>query len=194
VSAVDPGYRAAIERRRADDDDQLRSADSPLLPEARATFEGLPYYPVDEAWRIAGVTLEPYDGDAPERFEMDATKGAPRPAVRAGRFPFSAAGAEHGLVAYRFVGEDGEVDPRLFVPFRDATTGTETYGVGRYLDVEAADDGTWTLDFNLAYHPTCAYNPRFSCPITPAENRLAIAVRAGERLPAGGGDHPDPHP
>jgi uncharacterized protein (DUF1684 family) len=58
------------------------------------------------------------------------------------------------------------------VPFLDATSGTETYGAGRYLDLEPDDDGTWTLDFNLAYHPSCVYDPRYSCPLTPAENRL----------------------
>jgi len=67
----------------------------------------------------------------------------------------------------------------------DATTGTESYGAGRYLDVEQAADGTWTLDFNLGYHPMCVYNPSFSCPITPAENRLTLRVEAGERLPKG---------
>jgi uncharacterized protein (DUF1684 family) len=67
----------------------------------------------------------------------------------------------------------------------DATTGTDTYGAGLYLDAAAADDGTWTLDFNLASHPYCAYNPRYSCPITPAENRLTIRLEVGERLAGG---------
>ncbi len=179
----DPGYKEAIERKRGEDDEELRTApDSPLLPEARAAFLGLPYFPIDEGWRFAGLMLEPYDGDAPVRFGMAATRGEDRPAVRAGVFRFAAGGAEHQLVAYRFFGDGDELDEHLFVPFRDATTGTETYGVGRYLDAAAADDGTWTLDFNLAYHPSCAYNPRYSCPITPNENRLAIRVEVGERL------------
>ena len=79
-------------------------------------------------------------------------------------------------------GADGLVDESLFVPFLDATTGTETYGAGRYLDLEPQDDGTWTLDFNLAYHPSCVYDARFSCPLTPHENRLGVRVEAGERL------------
>ena len=77
---------------------------------------------------------------------------------------------------------DGKIAEALFVPFLDATTGTETYGAGRYLDLETDDDGTWTLDFNLAYHPSCVYDPRFSCPLTPPENRLGLRVEAGERL------------
>ena len=181
----DPAYREAVERKRAEDDEYLRTAkDSPLLPEARAAFAGLPYFPVDEGWRLAGLVLQPYEGEAPVHVGMAATKGEDRPAVRAGTFRFEARGAEHRLVAYRFLGDD-EPEGSLFVPFMDATTGTDTYGVGRYLDAAAAGDGTWTLDFNLAYHPSCAYNPRYSCPITPAENRLTVRVEAGERLAGG---------
>ena len=66
----------------------------------------------------------------------------------------------------------------------DATSGHETYGAGRYLDLEAERDGRFTLDFNLADHPYCAWSPNFSCPLTPEENRLALSVEAGERLNA----------
>ena len=75
-----------------------------------------------------------------------------------------------------------EVDS-VFVPFIDATSGHETYGAGRYLDLEAEPDGTYSLDFNLAYHPYCVYAPTYSCPLTPAENRLPVRIEAGERLP-----------
>ena len=70
----------------------------------------------------------------------------------------------------------------VFLSFADATSGTETYGAGRYLDLEPENDGTYVLDFNLAYHPSCVYDVIFSCPITPPENRLPIRVEAGERL------------
>jgi len=69
------------------------------------------------------------------------------------------------------------------VPFLDATSGTETYGAGRYLDLEPEPDGTYVLDFNLAYHPYCAYSVEYSCPLTPGENRLPVRIEAGERLP-----------
>jgi uncharacterized protein len=178
----DPVYRAAIAREWAEDDAHFRSPDGPLLQEDRETFTGLPHFPVDESWRIRGLDLEPYEGAEPQRFGMAATLGEPRPSVRAGTFRFLVGDTEQRLVAYRFVEEDGTIHDYLFVPFMDGTTGAETYVVGRYLDAERADDGTWTLDFNRAYHPSCAYNPRFSCPITPAENRLAIRVEAGVRL------------
>ena len=95
-------------------------------------------------------------------------------------FHFDLMGDPHRLTAYRMANSDG--GESLFVPFLDATSGTETYGAGRYLDLEPDDDGTWTLDFNLAYQPSCVYDPRYSCPLTPPENRLGLRVEAGERL------------
>jgi uncharacterized protein (DUF1684 family) len=77
---------------------------------------------------------------------------------------------------------DGGLSDSLFVPFLDVTSGHETYGAGRYLDLEAEPDGTYVIDFNLAYHPYCVYADHFSCPLTPAENRLPIRIEAGERL------------
>ena len=77
----------------------------------------------------------------------------------------------------------------LFVPIADATNGSETYGGGRYLidSIKGADpgldaDGRLIVDFNFAYNPSCSYSPAFVCPLAPAENRLAVSVKAGERL------------
>ena len=70
----------------------------------------------------------------------------------------------------------------LFLPFADATSGVETYGAGRYLEPEALPDGRMSVDFNYAYNPYCAYNERWSCPITPAENRIDVPIRGGERI------------
>ena len=115
------------------------------------------------------------------------------PAHRAGSLRFELAGERRSLAAYVLDDPSGHVHaaeaadeelPSLFVPFLDATSGHETYGAGRYLDLEPDDDGTYTLDFNLAYHPSCVYDFRFSCPLTPAENRLPVRIEAGERLSA----------
>lgn len=183
----DPAYGAAIEAEWAADDAYFRdSPQSPLLPEDREGFAGIPHFPLDEAWRFRGLALEPYAGFAPTNFLMDATIGDPRLAVRAGEFRFAAGGVEHRLAVYRFI-VDGEEDEYLFLPFMDATTGVETYPAGRYVEVVREDDGTFTVDFNRAYHPSCAYNPRYSCPITPAENRLPVRVEAGVRLAEGSG-------
>jgi uncharacterized protein len=103
--------------------------------------------------------------------------------VRFGVARFTLAGAPGALELYWLEGYGGG----LFVPFADATSATETYGAGRYVldTVKGADlgteDGRLVLDFNLAYNPSCSYDPRWSCPLAPRGNRLEIAVRAGER-------------
>ena len=93
------------------------------------------------------------------------------------RFPLE--GEVRTLTAYTFAGGSNQ---SLFLPFLDATSGKDTYGAGRYLDIEVEEDGTYSIDFNLAYHPSCVYDTKFSCPLTPAENRLPVRIEAGERL------------
>ena len=180
-------YEDAIEQFRADKDAYFKTgAGSPIPATERSEFGGLPYFAVDVDYILDELALEPYAGDEPVQFQIPTTDGRLRPAERAGVFRFELSGVTNTLTAYRLAAADGAVLESLFVPFLDATSGTETYGAGRYLDLEPEEDGTWTLDFNLAYHPSCVYDPRFSCPLTPAENRLAIRVEAGERLGDGG--------
>jgi uncharacterized protein (DUF1684 family) len=177
-------YAEAVAAFREDKDDFFATDPrSPVPGEERATFEGLPYFSIDEALRFEGRALEPYTGGEPSDFQIPTSDGKLRPAHRAGILTFDLDGEGRQLTAYTFDGGDGR---SLFVPFLDATSGTETYGAGRYLDLEPEDDGTYALDFNLAYHPSCVYDPRFSCPLTPGENRLPIRIEAGERL---GADH-----
>lgn len=178
-------YEDAVAEYRADKDAFFKTSDGSPIPAAeRDGFGGLPYFPVDPTLRFDDLTLTPYSGSEPVQFEIPTTDGRLRPAERAGTFRFAVGGAAQTLTAYRIAGGDGE---SLFVPFLDATSGAETYGAGRYMDLEPEEDGTWSLDFNLAYHPSCVYDARFSCPLTPAENRLLVRIEAGERLPAGGG-------
>jgi uncharacterized protein (DUF1684 family) len=173
-------YEEAVEGFRADKDDYFGSNPHSPIPESeRAAFTGLPYYPIDTSLRFDDLPLEPYTGDAPSDFDIPTSDGRLRPAHRAGYLSFELDGATHRLTAYTFDGGDGE---SLFVPFLDGTSGTETYGAGRYLDLEPEDDGTYSLDLNLAYHPSCVYDMKYSCPLTPAENRLSVRVEAGERL------------
>ncbi|HET7727110.1 MAG TPA: DUF1684 domain-containing protein [Candidatus Limnocylindrales bacterium] len=179
-------YEEAVRQYREDKDAAFRSLpDSPIPHAARASFTGLPYYDVDSGMVVEGLTLEPYQGAEPVRFDIPTSDGRLLPAERAGVFRFALDGTPLTLTAYRVVGS--AEDASLFVPFLDATSGRETYGAGRYLDLEPDEDGSWTLDFNLAYHPSCVYDPQYSCPLTPAENRLPIRIEAGERLPAEGG-------
>ncbi len=168
----------AIEDERARKDEYFRLApDSPIPPAERETFAGLAYFPVDPAYRLEGVTLGEYEGDEPEAFDLPTSDDDLRRARRAGTLRFTLGGRLLALVAYDLGGGS------LFVPFLDATSGPETYGAGRYLDLEPEPDGRFTLDFNLAYQPYCAYSPSYSCPLTPPENRLPVRVEAGERLP-----------
>jgi uncharacterized protein (DUF1684 family) len=173
-------YEDAVEQYRADKNEYFRVSPGSPIPEAeREAFAGLPYYRVDPALRFDDLRLEPYGGSEPVRFEIPTSDGRLRPAERAGVFTLPLDGAGRTLTAYIFEGGSTE---SVFVPFLDATSGAETYGAGRYLDIEREDDGTYSVDFNLAYHPSCVYDPKFSCPLTPAENRLPVPIRAGERL------------
>src|SRR5262245_6548998 len=177
-------YPEAVARFRADKDEYFRTAhDSPIPHEGRHDFPGLPYFPVDETLRFEGLELQPYAGGESASFQIPTSDGRLRDAVRAGAYRFEIDGTEHRLPGYTFASGASE---SIFVPFLDLTSGHETYGAGRYLDLFAEDDGTYALDFNLAYHPSCVYDARFSCPLTPAENRLPIRIEAGERLPPEG--------
>jgi uncharacterized protein len=146
---------------------------SPLTDEQRETFSGLRYFPENLALRLA-LSLERFE--TPSTIVMATSTGDTRVYERLGRVCFAVDGQEATLTL--FADESG----RLFLPFADALAGQETYGAGRYLDPELLDDGRVLLDFNLAYNPSCAYNDDWSCPITPPENRLAVAIRAGEQV------------
>lgn len=157
---------------------------SPIPPGERAAFDGLAYYEPDPDCRVEATFEAADEGDEAATIEMEMTVGEPTAYVRVGRLRFELGGSERTLSA--FAPADEPRRSSLFVPFRDATSGEETYGAGRYMELEVEgdlDDGeTVPLDFNLAYHPFCAYNESFACPIPPAENVLDVAVEAGERL------------
>ncbi len=153
---------------------------SPLSSEVLDGFSGLPYFPYDPSWRLeAGV--ESID-DPPVQIGHSgegATTFRPFGVARIRR-----QGVDLELVLYWLTGYGGGV----FLPFRDGTSGTDTYGGGRYLldTVKGADlghtDDMVVLDFNYAYHPSCVHDDRWSCPLAPPENWLSVDVRAGERL------------
>lgn len=173
-------YATALIAYRADKDEYFRTAhDSPIPHDERESFDGLPYFAPDEDLRFEGLALEPYEGHEPTDFQIPTSDGKLRDAQRAGTFRFELGGEIRQLTAYRFASGDAD---SVFVPFLDATSGRETYGAGRYLDLYPDDAGAYALDFNLAYHPSCVYDPRYSCPLTPAENRLPVRIEAGERL------------
>ena len=111
---------------------------------------------------------------------MPTSTGKLRKMVRVGRLEFTLHGQPLTLGAFVEAGSPN-LD-RLFVPFTDQTSGKETYQAGRYLDLDRTPTGLYEIDFNRAYHPLCYYNPVYDCPYPPRENRLSVAIRAGERM------------
>ncbi len=170
------GFRAARDRLFGS------HPSSPVPVAARRDFRGLAY------WRHAPelalrARLEP-DPDAPP---LDLPRSGPGPAMpyaRIGWVSFAVDGTPARLAVYWL----NEYAGGIFIPFRDATSGTETYGGGRYLwdSAKGADLGSegdeLVIDFNYAYHPSCVHDPIWSCPLAPPENRLTVPIRAGERL------------
>jgi uncharacterized protein (DUF1684 family) len=144
---------------------------SPIPAEQRAAFRGLQYFPPNPDL-VFDLVVELADGST---LEISTSDGASRIYRRAGRVRFEVEGEEAELMLLSRADEDG-----FFLPFRDATSGKEAYGAGRYLDLEADDDDRVHVDFNLAYNPYCAYDDAFSCPLPPPENWLSVPVRAGE--------------
>jgi uncharacterized protein len=148
----------------------------PASPHFRE-FKGLSYFPVNLSYRYL-VKLVP--NPRPDTTIILSTRGNQRRAVRAGWFEFVVEGRKARLEATRLLEPGvGERDYSIF--FRDLTSGKETYGMGRYVDVEPLPDGRFLLDFNRAYNPACAISDFYNCPIPPKENTLKVAIRAGER-------------
>ena len=160
-----------LELFRKEKDEFFREGhQSPLLPEQQAGFAGLSYFPENPDLRLAvEVNRIPE-----EEIHIQTNTGAVQTYRRFGRFKFEVEGQPAELTILE--NENG-----YFLPFADSLAGQETYGAGRYLEPERRADGRFEVDFNLAYNPYCAYNERWSCPITPPENRLKVPIRAGER-------------
>jgi uncharacterized protein (DUF1684 family) len=149
---------------------------SPLDPDQRAGFHGLPYWPYDPT--LAFVAAPDTDVE-PERYEVGTPGGATMAFVRFGVIELPVGRLDvFWLDAY---------GGGVFLPFRDTTAGQKTYGGGRYLldtvkgaDLGSSPDGSLVCDFNFAYHPSCHYNASWSCPLAPPGNRLEVPVEAGE--------------
>lgn len=187
LRAADDAAQAAIQWRAERDQLFREHPLSPLAPEVRAGFPGIPYASYDPAWRIEAaldfdVTDETLHGDLPE---------GPLRLRRIAQTRFTTPGGQAGqLFVYWIEGYGGG----LFLPFGDATNGQTTYGGGRYLydTIKGADLGVTAthiiLDFNFAYHPSCCYDSRWVCPLPRAENRFPFPIPVGEQLLAADSD------
>jgi uncharacterized protein len=183
-SATDPAD--AWRRWKAVRDELFaRHPQSPLSQAAREDFTGLAYFDHDPAARVDAEVRE----TEPRTYEIPTSgEGTAYAFTRIAVLGFELGGERYELELYWLEGYGGG----LFLPFRDATSGIETYGACRYLldtvkgaDLGTADEGRLVLDFNFAYNPSCSYDPRWVCPLAPPPNRLEVAVRAGERVQGG---------
>lgn len=172
------GRAAAVDRLRAGRDELFaRHLDSPLDGPGRARFRRLPYAPYDPAWRFE---VDVDTRVSPHRLVLHSADGEPTPFTRFGRVELPT-----GALDVFWLDTYGG---GVFLPFADATSGRSTYGAGRYLldTAKGADHGgeggRLVLDFNLACNPSCAYDPRWPCPLAPPGNRLAVDVPVGELL------------
>jgi uncharacterized protein len=178
--ASDPGAQCEAFRRTRDELFRTHP-ESPIAESVRSAWPGVQWFPYDPAMRVDAL-IEP----AAERatFEITLAADGVLRCSRVGLAHFVLAARRASLALYWLEGYGGG----LWLPFADATTGVSTYGGGRYLydTIKGADLGVGetsiVLDFNYAYHPSCAYDERWSCPLSPPENRLDFTVEAGERL------------
>ena len=172
-------WRGGLEREReAKDRFFAKYPQSPLPFEGRKRFKGLDYFPPDPAYRFE---LELHEHEEKRVIRMAYTKGQEQDFLRWGEFRFKVGDEEQAIQAYK----GNPAEERLFILFRDATSGKETYGAGRYLDLEPDRDqtteGKWILDFNKAYNPWCVYSKDYTCPLVPQENWLEVPICAGEK-------------
>lgn len=176
----DRPYAQQMLTARAEKDTAFRSAEDSPIPEAqRAAFAGLVYFSVDTAFRVPAALSEDRSGP-PVVIELSTSTNGRERFRKVGALAFTLGDASYKLTAFANVNA-ATVD-RLFVPFGDLTSGADTYKGGRYLDLDRTPTGLYDLDFNRAYHPYCVYNPSYECPVPPRENRLPVAIHAGERL------------
>jgi uncharacterized protein (DUF1684 family) len=160
-----------LEEFRQRKDEFLKTgAESPISVEERPSFAGLRYFPEDPNLRF----LVPLARVPEEQLEFETSSGEKKIFKRVGKLGFSIERQAAQLTLYQ--AESGS----YFLPFRDATSGQETYGAGRYLEVEEKD-GKIDLNFNYAYNPYCAYGSGYSCPLPPVENWLKVPIMAGEK-------------
>jgi len=174
-------YTTRVAAARAAKDAAFRAIDnrySPVPAPERASFPGVAYFAIDPAYRVP-ATLKVAQTNPPVIISIPNSAHEIEQKVKVGSLNFALRGATYTLSAFA---EDVTDVERLWVPFRDLTSGVTTYGGGRYLDLERTPTGLYDLDFNAAYHPNCVYDTSWVCPYPPAENRLPIAIEAGERL------------
>ncbi len=153
--------------------------DSPLLENDKPEFQGLDYFNYDPAFRFEGPITKYENPDT--IIIYGKREGDERPSLKYGYFAFNMANQEYRLQIYDVIRSKPDQQNYLFLGFTDETSNAETYGGGRYIDIEKNQENFYIVDFNFAYNPYCAYNPKYSCAIPTKENYLKIKIKAGEK-------------
>jgi len=179
TTPINTEYIKKVEEHRKGQDDFMKNGEqSPFNSKEKVEFHPLKYFPADESF-VFKSKLYPYDKR--ESFPVFGTKGEERSAYRLGYLKFNKDNKEYRLNVYANIGQGGTVYHSTW--YTDQTTGKETYEVGRYLDFEFKDnmDFIYTIDFNLAFNPYCAYSPNYSCAIPLDEDFIDLRITAGEK-------------
>ncbi len=183
-------WKTELESQRAEKDDFFAShPQSPIPPAEREAFDGVAYFEPDPTYRVTATVSLEVDPEA-DPVLMETTAGREVRYLRQARFQFDLERPEEALTDGTFdlagYRQEGAPDETFFIPFRDKTTGQQTYRNGRYMDLESeeplTDGEEIVLDFNLAYTPFCAFSDTYDCPLPPEENWLEVAIPAGERV------------
>jgi uncharacterized protein (DUF1684 family) len=170
-------YVARITAERVAKDAAFKTQSEPIPANLKDQLLPLVYYSPDLSYDVLAVLKPPTDAKV---LQMVYSDGTIRDVRRVGTLEFILNGKRFRLAAFVEVAAHDEND--MFVPFGDLTNNTETYHGGRMLDVKRSSNDLYFLDFNEAFNPSCYYSPTYSCPLAPKENRLPIAIRAGEKI------------
>jgi len=177
-------YKDSIQQLRVLHTSELIDPSSKLLSDEEIDhFQGLDYFTIDTIFRVEAQFVS----SKGKKFKMPTSTERMPIYRRYGYVYFEIEQQKCTLTVYQNMEllKKEEYKDYLFIPFKDATSGNESYGGGRYLDLRIPKSNTLTLDFNTCYNPYCAYSMRFSCPIPPAENTLKVSIEAGEKTPLG---------
>ena len=172
-------YIAKIEKERAEKNEWFKtSPESPFNYKEKIPFHKLKYFDVNPAWVFHSKL---YEYPVKDSLTIYGTKGEGRPTIKFGYIKFNVGGKEYKMNVYKSRARNGKYYYSIW--FTDKTTNKESYGVGRYIDFEKNPDPNfvYTIDFNLAYNPYCAYSPAYSCAIPSKDDYLDLAVTAGEK-------------
>jgi uncharacterized protein (DUF1684 family) len=171
-------YINEIKKEREEKDQFMRTSSESPFADNPASFTALKYYPADLKFKIV-ASLTPIKDK--QQVVLATSDGKEERYIQYGYAEFDMSGFHNKLLILEII-DMGPSRGKLFLAFGDGTSGEDTYGAGRYLDIaKAQGSNTLTLDFNKAYNPYCAYNDKFSCPLPPQENLLTIPITAGEK-------------